>query len=300
MTDFYKYQSLERFGTTEVAGIEDGRCFVFPKIDGTNASVWTCENGLIYGGSRNRKLDLENDNAGFLAAIQNDENIKSFFSKHPDKRLYGEWLVPHSLKTYRDETWRKFYVFDVATVDGENLKYIPYETYKEWLDEDNIEYIPPIFVVNNPTEERLFSALQQNNYLIKDGSGTGEGVVIKNYDFVNKFGRTTWAKIVSSEFKAKHTKALGFREIKEKVQIEDQIAAEFVTHALVEKTYAKIALNGFSSKNIPQLLNTVFYDIIREDMWEIIKKFKNPEIDFAKLQRAVFAHTKIYKPELFN
>ena len=31
--DFRKYQHIERFGTTEVDGIELGKCYVFPKID---------------------------------------------------------------------------------------------------------------------------------------------------------------------------------------------------------------------------------------------------------------------------
>ena len=36
---FRRYQHIERFGNDEVAGIEDGTCYVFPKIDGTNA-IW--------------------------------------------------------------------------------------------------------------------------------------------------------------------------------------------------------------------------------------------------------------------
>lgn len=62
MSVFVKYQSLERLGTTEVIGIEQGRCYVFPKIDGTNASVWVCDKGEIHAGSRTRKLSLESDN----------------------------------------------------------------------------------------------------------------------------------------------------------------------------------------------------------------------------------------------
>ena len=38
--DFVKYQHVERLGVDEVDGIELGVCHVFPKIDGTNSSVW--------------------------------------------------------------------------------------------------------------------------------------------------------------------------------------------------------------------------------------------------------------------
>lgn len=35
---FIKYQHLERLGNQETNGILDGEVYVFPKIDGTNAS----------------------------------------------------------------------------------------------------------------------------------------------------------------------------------------------------------------------------------------------------------------------
>ena len=56
---FRKYQHIERFGTMEVEGIELGLCYIFPKIDGTNSSVWLGEDGQIHAGSRKRELSLE-------------------------------------------------------------------------------------------------------------------------------------------------------------------------------------------------------------------------------------------------
>lgn len=298
MTEFKKYMHVERLGTTEVDGLLDGRCYVFPKIDGTNASLWLDADGKLQAGSRNRHLSLDSDNAGFLAEISQCKKIASFFAANPDMRLFGEWLVPHSLKTYSEKAWRKFYVFDVMQGD----KILSYDEYAPLLELHEVEYIPPIFAVERPTEERLFNALEQNNFLVKDGEGVGEGIVIKNYQFVNRFGNTSWAKVVTAEFKAKHTKALGVREVKEKIRIEDAIAAQFVTKSLVDKVHAKIIneKQEWSSRDIPRLLNTVFYDVVKEDMWEIIKEFKNPTIDFAYLLKAIIAHTKIYKPEIFG
>jgi len=63
---FQKYIHLEKFKTTEVENIEIGKCYIFPKIDGTNASVWI-DNDCIQTGSRNRCLSIEKDNAGFCA-----------------------------------------------------------------------------------------------------------------------------------------------------------------------------------------------------------------------------------------
>ncbi len=111
---FIKYQHLERFGSTEVGQIEFGECFVFPKIDGTNASVWLY-NEQICAASRTRQLSLEKDNAGFYEWVLKQDNIKNYLLENPTHRLFGEWLCPHSLKTYRQDAWRRFYVFDVAT-----------------------------------------------------------------------------------------------------------------------------------------------------------------------------------------
>lgn len=78
--EFLKYQHVERYGSSGAKDIEKGTCYIFPKIDGTNSSVWL-ENGEICAGSRNRKLSLDNDNQGFYNSIINDEKIKDFLIK---------------------------------------------------------------------------------------------------------------------------------------------------------------------------------------------------------------------------
>ncbi|MBM2095751.1 hypothetical protein JQW57_18560 [Sulfitobacter pseudonitzschiae] len=101
--EFTKYMHLERFGTAEVEGIEIGVAHVFPKIDGTNGSIWLSDDGEVVAGSRNRDLSKGDDNAGFYAWVKEQSSIKQYLAKNPEHILYGEWLVPHSLKTYRDE-----------------------------------------------------------------------------------------------------------------------------------------------------------------------------------------------------
>ena len=292
--EFRKYQHIERFGTTETQDIEYGKCFVFPKIDGTNASAWCDENQSIHCGSRNRELSIDNDNAGFMEYVLNNAELCMFLEEHPHLRLYGEWLVPHSLKTYRKDAWRKFYVFDV--MEGE--RYLTYEEYRPLLDNYGIDYIVPIAVITNGSYEQFINQLAKNVFLIEDGKGAGEGIVIKRYDYVNRFGRTTWAKIVTSEFKEKHIKKMGAIEIAGKDLVEDKIADKYVTQALVDKEFAKI--EDWTSKMIPRLLNVVYYSVVKEDCWEFVKEFKNPVIDFKRLQYFVFARVKALKEELFN
>lgn len=292
---FKKYQHLEKLGTTETEGITQGGCYVFPKIDGTNAQLWW-DGQQVRAGSRNRELALDNDNAGFLAWASKNRDIRQFFENNPDKRLYGEWLVPHTLKTYQQDAWYEFYVFDVMIKD----EYLTYPEYKAILDFYYIEYIPPMCYIENPTYERLMGLLEQNTFLIEDGKGTGEGIVIKNYGFKNKYGRTIWAKIVKNEFKTKLAKVQGVTELKERTLVEEQICRKYVTDALVHKEYAKIDNEkGFSSKDIPRLLSTVFYCLVKEESWNYVKTFKKPTVDYKKLNFYAIARVKEVLPHLF-
>lgn len=301
--EFKKYQHLERFGNTEVRDIEYGKCYIFYKIDGTNGSIWYDEKNGIQAGSRNRTLSLENDNAGFYANILQDENIKAYFDKHPNHRLYGEWLVPHSLKTYREDAWRKFYIFDVCLDKDDTVEYLTYDAYQPLLEEFGLEYIPPLAIINNPTHDSLMKCLDKTDqFLIKDGSGSGEGIVIKNYNFYNQYGRQTWAKIVCSEFKEKHHKTMGAPEINTRISVEERIVEDFCTNAFIEKEYRKIILEqgGWSNKYIQMLFGKIFYELTTEEIWNILKKYKNPQINFKTLNSLIIQKIKMVKNELFK
>lgn len=301
--EFKKYQHLERYGTDEVDGITIGECYIFPKLDGTNASVWVDDEGEVRAGSRNRQLTLENDNAGFYAQVLKNDKLINYLNKHPQHRLYGEWLVPHSLKTYRDDAWRRFYVFDVCIdKEDEDAEYIPYDIYKSMLDEFELDYIPPIVKIRNPSYDGLLKALEKNEFLIKDGHGYGEGIVIKNYDFYNKYQRQTWAKIVRTEFKEIHNKTMGYNEIKEKKMVEEMIVEDFVTEAFIEKEYSKIVheKEGWKSQYVPMLLGIVFHELIKEESWNIVKQYKNPRIDYKTLNALVTQKIKQVKREIFS
>lgn len=296
MSGFKKYQHIEKFGTDEVEGIDEGTVFVFPKIDGTNSSMWCDEKGDIFCGSRNRELSLENDNAGFMNWASSQDKFKDLFFTYPNLRLFGEWLIPHSLKTYREDAWKEFYVFDVR--DGDD--YLKFVDYSKILSKYNIQFIPPLCTIKNPREDALLKACEINTYLIQDNKGVGEGIVLKNYEYKNKYGRIVWAKIVTNEFKDKHRHEMGFIDIKQKGTIETKIVDKYVTDHFVDKTYQKIKNeSGWNTRSIPRLLQTIFYDLIREESWNFIKENKNPTIDYRFLNKMTILKIKELKPEIF-
>ena len=295
---FRKYMHIERFGTDEVQGIELGGCHVFSKLDGTNGSVWW-DNGL-QAGSRNRQLAVGDDNHGFYDWVLGGNNgLYELLIVMPHLRLYGEWLVKHSLATYRDDAWRKFYVFDVY--DDSLDRYLSYDEYLPLLENHSIDYIPALCIMNNATYDNLLVELENNKFLIEDGKGSGEGVVVKNYKYQNRFGRTTWAKIVTNIFKEKHTRKMGSTEKTMKQMVEQEICDKYVSKHLVDKTYAKIIneMEGWNSKYIPRLLNTVYYDLVNEELWDAIKSMKNPTINFKTLNTLTIMRIKEIRSELF-
>jgi len=295
--EFRKYQHIERLGTSETTGILDGMVFVFPKIDGTNSQLWIDECGILHGGSRNRELSLTDDNAGFFRWAVGDKAVHDFFLFNPDLKLFGEWLIPHTLRTYTEDAWRKFYIFDVVRFDD---GYLSYDEYQPLMEQFGLDYIPPICKVGNPTIERIQNQLENNGFLIQDGKGIGEGIVIKNYDYHNRYGRQTWAKVVANEFKAAHSRK-EVTEIKERTQVETAIVDKYVTLSLIEKEYAKIVTENseWSAKFIPRLLNVVYYCLVSEESWNYVKEFKNPVIDYKRL--AFFTTNKIKElfPQIF-
>jgi len=289
MSVFKKNQHVEKIGHRETNGLLFGECYVFPKLDGTNASVWMMDENVQFG-SRNRQLEEGKDNAGFMAWGLNQHKFVDLFAQYPNLRLYGEWLVPHTLKTYEDSAWRKFHVFDVK--DSKD-NYVPYDQYCGILELYGIDYIPPLAIINNPRIEDIEHYMNENKYLIKDGEGCGEGVVVKNYNFQSDNGKIRWAKFVRNNFRGEHAKQFGVPVRATTSETEAKIAEAFVTRTNVDKVIAKLTLNEeWTNKMIPRVLSTVHYDVIQEEMWTILKKFKNPTIDFGRFQGLVYQRTK--------
>jgi len=339
---FRKYDHVERLGHDDVNELIIGDVFVFAKLDGTNASVWFEPGGDEDGphvccGSRTRTLSSESDNAGFWAWAHTNEAEQKFFEilrqGHHHWTIYGEWLVPHTFKQYREEAWRKFYVFDVY--DNEKGRYLHYEQWEPTIRGVGLDVIEPMCTYTNPSEEQLTRETENNSYLILDGAGAGEGIVIKNYAWQNRYGRQPWAKIVRNEFKEENKRAFGVPEKGGEFQVEAAMAQEFLTQALVEKTKFKILhelydqdiadqvepspTRSFAGEDygdlmeqairrvqerhrgqlIPRLLGTMFHEFVNEELWMALKKHKFPTVDFKKLRTHVILQTKKYAPELF-
>jgi len=325
---FRKYDHLERLAHPDVADISFGTVHVFPKIDGTNASVWCDDEGVVQCGSRTRQLSAEADNAGFHAWVNGDDpvavQLRALAQFAPNLIFYGEWLVPHSLKTYRESAWRKFYIFDVYT--RATSKYLPFEEYSELLTAAGQEVIHPLAIIENPSDNQLAGLRDTSNtFLIQEDKGVGEGVVLKNYEWRNKHGRQPWGKMVRAEFKDAHRRAMPVGVTQGELITEQRIVDDFVGEEFIRKEFAKVVVlvandiapgeafpptgwlehdyDEFVALNrhkiIPRFLGTFYLTFVDEEIRGVVKKLKNPVIDFSKLHRLMTVKAKRVLTEVF-
>lgn len=297
---YQKYQHIQKFGNTEVNGINQGTCYIFYKIDGTNGCVFGKEGNLELGfGSRNRELSdnsAEFDNQRFVALMKSPEyqsvynDLLRLIQENPDFIVYGEWLIPSTLKTYKDDAWRHFYVFDILnTKTGE---YISYDTYKEWFDTKykNIKYIPLLAKLENPTEEELKACLNKTgDWLVT--TGLGEGIVIKNYNYTNNYRHRIWAKMLTEDYlgikkdNRTHNKELKESDNKTEYEIINMMTLE---HILKEKNKVMELHNTttWEDKFIAETINRTYNEFIHDNIEIIVlKKFKGKTINFGVLKK---------------
>lgn len=286
---FKKYPKIHRLGNEDSEGILDhGFCYIQEKIDGANTQLWV-EDGKIMKGSRN--LTLSGGFNGFCEYVDNHKGINSLLKLRPEYRLYGEWLVKHSIQ-YKETAYKQFYLFDIE-VDGE---FMPLENVYLIAGEFGIK-TPELFAtIDTPTIEQLTEIAGKS--VLGD---TGEGIVIKNHDFVNKFGNRAYAKLVTEQFKEVNAITFGGNNKHSESYFEMYVVNKYCTLGRVQKIMNKIQPTideRLDMKHIPRITGTVHHDILTECIWEIAKKVRT--LDFKKLESLVYKKAKQIYVDILN
>lgn len=278
---YRQYPKIHRIGKDEVTGILDLPVIVQEKIDGANSSIFWLD-GEIRFGTRTRMLPLDESFRGFNEWVQEHKGkIAEWFNNgNQDKILYGEWLVKHTLE-YPKDRYEKFYLFDIY--DKVQDKNLSQTEVKQVAEQIGAEY-PEIFA------EGKFSLDQIKEYVGKSAiAPKGEGVVIKNIDFVNQFGDHCYAKIVTSGFQEKNNILFGNNNKSSPVYTEMAIVNNYISFARVKKVIQKLE----SLHNRPMRIEdsgmvagSVYHDMLTEEIWDIQKKYR--AVDFNALRRIGF------------
>lgn len=276
-SNFRSYGKVHRLGKEETEGILNGYCFVQEKVDGANVSCWLDDEGNIKMGSRTRVLDNEEFN-GFVPYVKAHEGINKILKEHPNWRLYLEWLVRHTL-AYKETAYKKAYLFDIF--DDETGVFFPHDKVLDLAKQYGIETVPLIGKFENPTLELL------NVFVGKTKFGDrGEGIVIKNLDFKNKFGETVFAKVVTESFKEDNAVTFGGNNKHSDTYYEVYVVNKYMTLPRVKKIMDKlqpIINEKLEMKHIPRIINTAYHDMLEEEIWSIQKDV--PKLNFKALSR---------------
>lgn len=137
--EFRKYEKVQRLGKEETDGILLGTVHVEEKVDGANLSIWM-EDGIVHVGSRNNDLTKNgNEFNGAVKSANTHPGIKKFFEDYPSRRLYGEWLVKHTID-YNPTAYKKFYLFDIY--ENEYEFFMDSEAVHNLADFYEIEQVP--------------------------------------------------------------------------------------------------------------------------------------------------------------
>lgn len=271
------YGKIHRLGKDETLGILEGTCYVQEKIDGANTQIWL-EDGVLKMGSRTRILKDDETFNGFVPYVKAHEGILKLLNEHPTLRLYGEWLVRHTI-AYKETSYKKWYMFDIYD-DSVGL-FFTADGVQEFANQYGIAIAPIHGVFESPTLETL------QEFVGKSAFGDrGEGIVIKNYEFTNSFGDKVFAKIVTESFKEDNAVAFGGNNKYSDTYHEVYVVNKYMTLSRVKKIMDKLQpeINEkLDMKHIPRIMGTCYHDMLVEEIWQIAKDV--PALDFKALKR---------------
>lgn len=262
-----KYQSIERHGKSGTHLTVEGEPYIViqEKIDGANASFQRVGDKIL-AFSRNTPLDETNNLRGFYEWTQTLDVSKI----HYGSIFFGEWTAKHKLDY--GENHNKFYLFD--EYDTYTEKYMPFEEVKKVAEIIGIETVPVFY-------EGKFQSIEHiKSFVGKSVLGEiGEGVVVKNYNYTNKYGVQVFTKFVSDHF-AEVSKT---KQHKVKADPLTEFINSTLTEARVSKLIHKLVDEGklnedYAIENMGAILkglgSSVFDDIIKEELDELLKVVK--------------------------
>ena len=307
-----RYQHVERLGNDEVQGILQGTVWIQEKLDGANLSVsWDPETNDFIVCSRQNLVYHDGlcSNKSFQPVvdyIKNEPEFEDLLKNHPNLILRGEYLTKHKVP-FKPEFEKKFAIFDVEHTyfaydeeldGGERCVYVPYPIYKEkFID----KYTNLIWVLATEFKNPTIEQLQGLSKLDSDFMEYREGIVIKNYDFTNKFGFTKWGKVISPIFDEK--KALKARAKLEVGELEQAFVDKFVTPGYVEKEIYKLRMmldGSLSIKDMNKIIGIVPYQIFQDEMWRFLSKANAGEFNFRLWRSATINRVREIALSYFN
>jgi hypothetical protein len=267
--DVKKYTDVVRMGHRETVGVvkEGDYITVYEKLDGANASFKLNLGGedseLVAAFSRNTRLSPENNLRGFYEWTR----TISAGNLLDNAIYYGEWLVKH--KVDYGQHANGFYLFDIYDVESES--YAPTDFVIAEAARLGLMVAPILYAGPYRSFEHLQSLVGRSALATKpDG---GEGIVVKNVGYRDRFGQQTFVKLVSDEFREMQPQKAA-KDPNAPLSAESAFVRTFMTRARVEKLLLKLVDEGVIVENfgledmgviLRELGNRVIDDLLKEE-----------------------------------
>lgn len=281
-----KYPKIHRLGKDENKNIfkyQDDYAVVTEKLDGANARMWVEDGELIFG-SRNVNGISDNDQwEEYIQYLRDKVNPEDL----DDDLIYvGEFMKPHTISYPFDEI-PKVVFFDILYKrNGNPLSYV---IAMQEFDRIGVDYIEPLFEgkLRDLDKDKLDDFMDESNY--RDGQP--EGIVLKNYDRLNRFGRPLFAKMVNDKFREKHKANFKDQGGKKRDDVYNEmryLVDKYATETRIRKQIYRLRDEkdmDICRKMMNYLIPRVIEDILKEEIVEIYRGSKINSIDFKVLQK---------------
>lgn len=284
MKEIKKYTDVTRYGKSNTNGViqEGDYITITEKIDGANASFRIDENNPmgISCYSRNQLLSEEQRLNGFYDWVI--ENIVPIKDKlNPNYIYYGEWLIPHKV-IYKPECYKNFYMFSVWDTSLELEQYLSDEVVKSEAIKLGLKTPEYFYEGRYISFEHLMSFVGKSNMTLEPN--TGEGVVVKNVNYFDKFNKQMFVKLVSEKF-AEVQK----QKLPKNPNVNSQVISlvkSVLTKPRVEKLMFKLVDEGLLKEDytiedmgliLRALGNKVYNDIMKEE-FDLFIEYEEHEI----------------------
>lgn len=281
-----KYHKIIRYGHKSTQDVLNKGDYIIiqEKIDGANAS-FAVINGELKCWSRNRELNESNTLEGFYGWVQQNVQVQKLLE---GVVYFGEWTAQH--KVSYEGYMKQFFLYDIYNLHLE--EYVSFSMVRDEAKRLGLQLIPVFFEGEFESFEQLMSYVGRTDLGGKlKGKPTGEGIVVKNVNYRDEFGKQVFVKLVID----------GFREIQRQKQTKDSKKVfseaeskvrECVTLPRVEKQVFKLIDNGlldreYGIEDMGFLLKhtspMVAEDILKEEMQDFNVTIKDIQTYMVKV-----------------
>lgn len=276
-----KYMDIVRLGHKVTFGVlnEGDDIIIQEKLDGANAS-FRRDGDIIRVYSRNNELSEENTLRGFYTWVQTNIDVASL---EEDEVYIGEWLVKHKIDY--GENLKKFFLYDVYITSTH--EYAHYSLVDAVASSLGIPVAPRFYVGKYQSFEHLQSFVGRTDLGGKLGEiETGEGVVVKNYDYKDRYGRQVFVKLVTDAFREIQSQKAPKNPNRPQT-VESEFVSTYLTEARVEKMIHKLVDEGildeaFGIEDIGTILknlgNRIKDDLLKEELDSLPKDYEEKEL----------------------